>query len=127
VAQITGGSDFDGVWNERANVSLALLREAADAIAQRGSSALRPVLVVESLLSVLFNPLPPKSVWGRPQWPVRFFDDMAQTQPSARESRDKMGASQPRPDCNEDGAVEMLSEHIGGGEPEKFIASLSHY
>src|SRR6266704_2262838 len=86
--QVTGGSDFDFVWEERVNVSLALLREAADAIAARGSSALQPVLVVESLLAVLFNPLPANSIWGRPQWPVRFFDDKSQPPRSASESLD---------------------------------------
>ena len=99
--RLNNWSDFDTVWDERANRSLALLREAADAIAERGLSALQPLLVVESLLSVLFDPLPPNSVWERPQWPVRLFDSTAPPPPSARESCDKLETGRSRTDCNE--------------------------
>jgi len=36
MAQVTGGSDFDGVWEEWSNASLMFLREAADTIAKSG-------------------------------------------------------------------------------------------
>lgn len=123
MAQVTGGSDFDFVWEERVNVSLALLREAADAIAARGSSALQPVLVVESLLAVLFNPLPANSIWGRPQWPVRFFDDKSQLPRSASESLDQLEAPRPRPDSDEvvaalTSVVVSATTSWGLGDPE---------
>ena len=54
--RLNNWSDFDTVWDERANRSLGLLREAADAIAETGLSALQPLLVVESLLSVPVRP-----------------------------------------------------------------------
>jgi len=114
---------FDTVWDERANRSLALLREAADAIAERGSSALPPLIVVESLLSVLFDPLPPNSVWQRPQWPVRFFDSTAQPPPSARESCDKLKTGRSPTDCNEvvpalTAVVCSAANSWGLGDPE---------
>jgi hypothetical protein len=37
--QVTGGSDFDTVWNEWAGVCLVLLREAADMFARGDATA----------------------------------------------------------------------------------------
>src|SRR5437870_5612085 len=49
VSSLTNWGPFDRVWDERANRSLALLREAADTIAEKGSAALEPLFVLESL------------------------------------------------------------------------------
>jgi len=42
VAQVTGGSDFDFPWNDKAIACLTVLREAADAWARNGRFAPRP-------------------------------------------------------------------------------------
>jgi len=56
-----------GYGDERANRSLALLREAADAIAESGSvRAAAPTRSGVVTLPVLFDSLPPNSVWERP-------------------------------------------------------------
>jgi hypothetical protein len=73
MAQVTTGSDFDGVWEERSNASPMLLREASDLFAKAGEDAIAADAVVASLLGVLAKPRPTNLYWGRPTWPPRFF------------------------------------------------------
>jgi hypothetical protein len=95
MAQVTGGSDFDEVWEEWSNASLALLREAADTFAKSGENALPPDTVVASLLSLLATPRPANFYWGRPKWPPRFFDGTVQP-PPAQDSFARLGTPQQR-------------------------------
>lgn len=82
MAQVTGGSDFDGVWEEWSNASLMLLREASDRFAKAGENAIAADVVVASLLGVLAMPRPTNFYWGRPKWPPRFFDGTVQASSS---------------------------------------------
>ena len=95
MAQVTGGSDFDGVWEEWSNASLTLVREAADRFAKSGQEALAPGEVVAMLLSVLARPRPANFYRGRPSWPTRFFDGMTRP-PLFEESLEKLAPPQQR-------------------------------
>jgi hypothetical protein len=63
MAQVTGGSDFDGVWEECSNASLMLLREASDTFAKAGENAIAADAVVASLLALLAMPRPTNFYW----------------------------------------------------------------
>jgi len=93
MAQVTGGSHFDEVWEEWSNVSLTLIREAADRFAHSGENALAPEVVATAFLSVLATPRPANFRWSRPKWPPRFFDGAYQP-PLAVESFEKLAPSQ---------------------------------
>src|SRR5689334_13874518 len=73
MAQVTGGWNFDMVWEEWTNRSLLLLREAANAYAAGGEEAIDPSVVVASFLGVLSRPRPANPFYF-PKWPLRFFD-----------------------------------------------------
>ena len=79
MAQVTGGSDFDGEWEERTNVCLGLLREAADRIASDGVDTLRAHVIVDAFVWALATPLPPVMFQpGKPRLPPRFSRAMHQ-------------------------------------------------
>jgi hypothetical protein len=73
MAQVTGSTDFDGVWEEWSNTALILVREAANRYAQSGPEALDTSQVVATLLSVLARPRP-ATLYHYPRWPMRFFE-----------------------------------------------------
>jgi hypothetical protein len=76
VAQVVGGSDFDAVWDDKANRCLLLLREA-DLWATRGRTALDPERVLAAFLQVLARPGSGKQWWLTGwRWPLRFFADL---------------------------------------------------
>src|SRR5687767_6353069 len=100
MAQVTGGSDFDGVWEEWSNASLMLLREAADTIAKSGENELVPKTVVATLLSLLAMPRPANFYTGRSKWPLRFFDGTVQP-PLVQESFEKLAPPRQRGNCAE--------------------------
>jgi len=76
VAQVVGGSDFDAVWDDKANRCLILLREAADLWATRGRTALDPERVLAAFLQVLARPGSRQPWPPRWSWPLRFFADL---------------------------------------------------
>lgn len=98
MAQVTGGSDFDGVWEEWSNASLMLLREASDLCAKAGENAIAADVVVASLLGVLAR-RPTNFYWGRPKWPMRFFDGTVEP-PAAQDSFKKLAPRQQHGDCD---------------------------
>ena len=99
MAQVTGGSNFDRVWEEWANVSLALLREAANKYSTFGEASLEPRTVVASLLAVVARPRP-ASLFIWPKWPTRFFDG-AQQPPDVADSLAQLAAPSARPPVSE--------------------------
>lgn len=99
MAQVTGGSDFDGVWEEWSNASLMLLREASDLFAKAGETAIAADVVVASLLGVLAKPRPANFYWGHPKWPARFFDGTVEP-PTVRDSFEKLATRQQHGDCD---------------------------
>src|SRR5262249_22259201 len=99
MAQGTGGSDFDGVWEEWSNASLMLFREASDRFAKEGENAIAGALVVASLLGLLAMPRPANLYWGRPKWPPRFFDGTVEP-PAVQDSFEKLAPRQQHGDCD---------------------------
>jgi hypothetical protein len=99
MAQVTGGSDFDGVWEEWSNASLMLLREASDTFAKAGENAIQTGAVVAALLALLAMPRPSNLwYWRRPKWPSRFFDGTVQP-PAVKDSFEKLAPRQQHGDC----------------------------
>src|ERR1700704_2948482 len=99
MAQVTGGSDFDRIWEEWANVSLLLLREAADTFSKSGEMSMEPGAVTASLLGVLARPRP-SSLYIWPKWPARFFDGTQQP-PTTADSLASLAAPSVRLDLDE--------------------------
>jgi hypothetical protein len=123
MAQVTGGSDFDGVWEEWSNTSLRLLREAADTFAKSGEDAIAPDAVVATLLSVLAMPRPANLYWGRPTWPLRFFESTVRP-PRVQESFEKLAPPQQRGHCAEvvtelTGIISSAAKEWALGNPEQ--------
>lgn len=123
MAQLTGGSDFDEIWEERTNTCLALLREAADAHSLQGPGAVQPAAVVASLLWIFSRPLPAGFGMGRPRWPLRFFDGASEPPPAAVESCRRLQEHQRRVDCDQvvselRAVVQSASASWGLGDPE---------
>jgi hypothetical protein len=123
MAQVTGGSDFDGVWEEWSNASLMLLREASDRFAKTGENAMTAGVVVASLLGVLAMPRPPDFYWGRPKWPARFFDDTVQP-PPVQDSFKKLAPRQQHGDCDAvvtelEAVVSSAAKEWALGNPEQ--------
>ncbi len=125
MAQVTGGSGFDGEWEERTNVCLRLLREAADFIASHGMDSLRAGVIVDAFLWTLGTRLPPSTFRpGKPRLPLRFFDSDAPVKPAATDSRSLLRAGNPK---NRD--AETIAELVdimqrsatlwADGDPEK--------
>jgi hypothetical protein len=92
MAQVTGGSNFDGHWEESANVALALLREAADLFAKASHDTLTPDGVVTTLLWWLAN----CHQFPSRRRPSRFFDGVFQP-PSPHESCAVLAQGRTRP------------------------------
>jgi hypothetical protein len=115
MAQVTGGSDFDEVWEEWSNASLALLREAADTFVKSGTNALAPATVVATLFALLARRRPANLYWGRPQWPARFFDGTAQPPPS-QESFATLAPPRQRANCAE--VVAALTDVVSSAAKE---------
>ncbi len=91
MAQVTGGANFDDVWEEWANTALILLREAAGLFAGSSKNALDHRVVVASFLAVVSRPRP-ADLYVRPKWPLRFFDGSQEPCTSAK-SLAKLGGS----------------------------------
>lgn len=125
MAQVTDGSDFDNDWEERTNVCLALVREAADAVSRLGANTLTSESIVASFLWVLSATLPPNAFLpGKPRLPLRFFDRSSQPKPSGIESCERLQAGQKTPDCHEavaalESVVSSAMEAWAMGDPEK--------
>ena len=122
MAQVTGGSDFDEIWEERTNTCLALLREAADAYSTRGLEAVEADVVVAGLLWTLSRPLHSGFCKSQPQWPLRFFDEASAPPPPALESCRRL-QGQHRVDCAQavselTALVQSASASWGLGDPE---------
>jgi hypothetical protein len=81
VAQISGGSDFDWVWEEWENALLRLVREAANTCARSGVTSIDPERLTSVLFCVLARPRPSSLWYGPPTWPVRFLDGVSETPP----------------------------------------------
>jgi hypothetical protein len=124
MAQVAGGSDFDGEWEERTNVCLGLLREAADRIASHGFEALRADVIVDALLWVLASRLPPVMFQpGKPRLPLRFFEGDALPKPAAMDSCGRLRAGDPKPEDAETvavlvGIIESSARSWADGDPE---------
>jgi hypothetical protein len=99
MAQVTGGSDFDSVWEEVANASLLLLREASDLFAKGGENAIAADVVVASLLGILAKSRPSNLYWARAKWPPRFFDGAVEP-PAVRHSFQKLAPRHQHEDCD---------------------------
>lgn len=117
MAQVTGGSDFDDVWEEWSNASLMLVREAADTFAKPGENALAPDLVVATLLWMLAVPRPANLYFyaSRPKWPLRYFDG-AFRPPLAEESLERLASLQHCANCAE--VVTELTDVISAAARE---------
>ncbi len=77
---------FDSDWDERIDVALTLLREAADLYASQGAGAIAIDRVLASWLWVLATPLPARAAPGSPRLPLRFFEDHCAPKPAAEAS-----------------------------------------
>ena len=87
MAQVTGGLYlFDSEWEERTNVCLLLVRQAADQISDSGADSLSPHAIVEAFLWVLSVPLRPVHIQPTNRWPGRFFGTETVAIPTAVES-----------------------------------------
>ena len=125
MAQVTGGSDFDGEWEERTNVCLSLLREAADRISSIGVDALEAEAIVDAFVWVLATRLPPHG-WqaGKPRLPLRFFEAGVTAKPAATDSCGRLRLGGPKPDDAETVAalvaiVKSSAALWADGDPEK--------
>ena len=123
MAQVTGGSDFDGVWEEWSNASLILLREASDRFVKAGEHAIAADVVVATLLAILAMPRYTSLYWGRPKWPTRFFDG-ALPPPPVQDSYEKLATRHQRGDCEAvvaelEAVVSSAAKEWALGNPEQ--------
>ena len=75
MAQVTGGSDFDFFWEQKAAGAWRLLREASDAWASGGEQATDVGIVIDRFMKVLARPGGWPS-WVQLYWPNRFLLDV---------------------------------------------------
>jgi hypothetical protein len=60
VAQVTGGSDYDFVWDEKVEAAMALIREVSDAAAMDRLTDVPEDFVIAALLKTLAYPVKPR-------------------------------------------------------------------
>jgi hypothetical protein len=122
VAQVTGGSDFDFVWDDKRNAALRVLREAADLWATRGRQIVQVDRVVAAFMQVLA--WPQRGLWWSPRWPLRFLNEAATMPPSPIQSCLTLAPARKPEECA--AVVKALEEAISEaadlwalGDPEK--------
>ena len=125
MAQVTGGSDFDFPWNDKAIACLTVLREAADAWARNGIAAIAPTRVVAMLLRVVGRRVRDQAApWSRPSWPVRFIPEWLDTTTDSEEIPITLRSGKSAPvDSRTLAALDRLLEHSAQlwslGNPEE--------